>query len=343
MADKPQKYIIRRLDPSDFALWDHFVFETEQGTLFHTSLWAGLIRQTFQRSFEIWAVFKKDEIKGGLLFFPKKIAGIPAITQAPVTNYQGILVRSSISPKSSTIITENHDVKNLILKELKSKYNFIEFSLSTGDTDVRPYLWTGFSAEPVYTYTFPIIEPQKLQAQFSKNLRTCLNSPKRNEFIIHPSDDSQPLVKFVELSYQHHHTRPPVSGNLLLRHLTGIIQSQTGKLFYLHHHERLAAGLFVLHDERRVYAYFAGMDEMYRDIQYTKFLPAAVLEMPEFQGKIFDFLGANTPAFEPYKRSFGGELKLYFKVSYQRNRFIKLLSQLRKKQHLLKRRIKATV
>ena len=100
-----------------------------------------------------------------------------------------------------------------------------------------------------------------------------------------------------------------------------------------------AAALFVLFDNNRVYALFSGIDFKYRDEQYTEYLHAAVLQEPEYQGKMFDFLGANTADFEQFKRSFGGELRQSFRVVYYKNTTTRFLLKLREKQHLLARRI----
>jgi hypothetical protein len=338
MAIQPQTYQVRKLDPSEYALWDHFVYSTPSGTLFHTALWAELIHRTFNRPFEIQSVFRKDEMVGGILFFPQKSLGFSVISYPPVTAYQGILVRQPITPKLSTAITEYHEICGMLINRLKADYHFIQIPLSPGIVDARPFQWAGFYAEPFYTYSIPITEPEKLKEQFSKNLRTYLNSPLQNEFVIKSSDDAKPLINYVAMSYRHHGSRPPVSEQLLLRHLSSTLQSGVGRLLYLYHQGIMAAGLFILYNEHTVYAYFSGMDEKSRESQYIKFLTMSVLETPEFIGKKFDFLGANTPGFEPYKRSFGGELQLYFKVTYHRNRFVQVLSFLRKQQHLLQRK-----
>ena len=102
--------------------------------------------------------------------------------------------------------------------------------------------------------------------------------------------------------------------------------------------EKPAAALFVLYDQNRVYALFSGIDMNYRNAQYTEYLHAAVLQKPEYQGKMFDFLGANTRDFEQFKRSFGGQLQQGFRVVYYKNYITRLLLILREQQHLLSRR-----
>ena len=112
-----------------------------------------------------------------------------------------------------------------------------------------------------------------------------------------------------------------------------------GRLYYLMVDENPAAALFVLYDQNRVYALFSGIDLNYRNEQYTEYLHATVLQEAEFQGKMFDFLGANTPDFEQFKRSFGGQLQQGFRVIYYKNFTTRVLLKLREQHHLISRRM----
>lgn len=338
MTDNQQKYSVRKLHPGEYNLWDRFIFTTNSGTIFHSTHWAEIIHTVFGRPFNILAVFKNDEINGGILYWPKNVLKIKSLTNVPVTPYQGILYKTS-SLKSSGMIAEYHKITNLLLDELQKTYTYVDIPLSNGITDVRPYLWKNFTVEPSYTYIFNLIEFDQLKNQFSQALRRKINVSLKENLSVVQSDEITLLVKFVVESYKYHKTTPPVAEAALQKLFEIILQQNIGRLFYLNSEDKTIAGIIVLSDQKKVYALFAGIDKKYRNSHFTEYLYADLMQRPEFKGKQFDFLGANTQTFEQFKRSFGGELDVYFNVSYYKNSYVKFLSGIRKRQHILKRSI----
>ena len=118
-----------------------------------------------------------------------------------------------------------------------------------------------------------------------------------------------------------------------------MINNNLGRIYYLSSEGEFVCGLVILLDKKNVYALFSGINAKYRESQYTQYLHASIMLLPEFQGKTFDFLGANTQQFEQFKRSFGGELHTFFHVTYYKNPIIRNIHSLRSFQHLFIRKI----
>lgn len=339
MTDKSGKYRVQKLESADYAQWDQFVSTHSSATIFHTTTWAKIIETVFNRKFKILAIYKNDTLKGGLLHFPKNNLGIKSIPRVPITAYQGILLQPpESSEKTSSVTAKEHELTNLILDELIQQYNYIDLTLCPNVIDMRPYKWHKFSAEPIYTYTFKITDYDELSRQFNKSLRRKIKiSLNKNPEIV-VSEETDKFIKFVADSYQYHKLKPPIPSDKMDQLVRLCIENGIGKLFYLVIDKRLVAALFRLVDQHRVYGLFSGTDSNFRDQQFIKYLHALVLQQPDFQGKIFDFLGANTPDLEPFKRSFGGDLSQSFRVIYYKNPATRLLLKIREKQHLLARR-----
>jgi len=337
MANKPEKYELLYLDPGEYPLWDRFVYESPLGTIFHTTSWGNVVEKTFKRPFKILTVKMNNSIQAGILCFPKESLGIRSITQIAATTYQGILFKSSASEKASHSRAQVHDVFSLILPKLKSDFQFIEVPLPPGTDDVRPYLWQGFMATPQYTYRFRIDPFDELSKNFSQSLRRKINVSLKKENHVSTSEDPLPLSHFIFDSYLHHQLAPPLSREQLIQMLSICIEMNMGTLFYLYLDDQPIAGLFILHDQKCVYALFSGIHNQYRNQSYTEYLHAVALQIPDHNQKVFDFLGANTIHFEQFKRSFGGSLDLYFRVRYVKNRAIEQMSIIRRLQHHLAR------
>ena len=337
MNDKSGKYRIQKLESADYAQWDQFVSAHPYATIFHTTTWARIIEAVFSRKFEIATVYRNNILKGGLLYFSKSNMGIQSIPRVPVTTYQGLLLQPPESEKSSSASAEEHDCTNLILDDICQRYNYIDLTLSPNVTDMRPYKWHKFNAEPVYTYTFPITDFDEMSKQFSQSLRRKIKSSSKENHKIVCAENTDKFIQFVNDSYHYHKSKPPVPPDKIDQLAQLCIEHNIGRLYYLLVDNNPVAALFVLFDQNRVYALFSGMDLNQRTQQFTEYLHVLVLQQPEFIGKMFDFLGANTSDFEQFKRSFGGNLSQGFRVTYSKNFAIRMLIKIREKQHLLAR------
>ena len=327
------------MNSAEFAQWDQFVSQHPYATLFHTTTWGGIIESVFNRKFEIIVIKINDAIKGGLLYFPKSMLKTHAIPLVPITAYQGLLLQPPESKKASSASAEEHELTNLILDDICQRYSYVDLTLNSEITDMRPYQWRHFKTNPIYTYTFIISDYQELSKQFSQSLRRKINLSSKGNHSIIASSEPDKLITFVSDSYRHHKLKPPVQPVKIDQLVRQCIKKDLGRLYYLMIDETPAAALFILYDRNHVYALFSGIDLNYRNEQYTEYLHAAVLQEPEFQGKMFDFLGANTPDFEQFKRSFGGNLQQSFRVVYYKNFATRFLLKLREQQHLLSRRM----
>lgn len=339
MTNKIGKYRIQSLTSAEHALWDQFVSQHPYATLFHTTAWAKIIKSVFNRNFEIIVILKNNSIRGGLLYFPKSMLHFHVIPLVPITAYQGLLLQPSESKKVSSVSAEEHELTNLILDDICQRHSYINLTLGSEISDMRPYKWYNFKVDPVYTYTFKISDYQELSKQFSQSLRRKINVSSKDNHTIITSIKTDKLITFVTDSYKYHKLKPPVSADKIDLLIHQCIEKNLGRLYYLIIDGNPAASLFILYDQKRVYALFSGIDISYRNEQYTEYLHTAVLQEPEYQGKLFDFLGANTPEFEQFKRSFGGNLQQSFRVVYYKNIVTRFLLKFREQQHLLSRRL----
>ena len=333
-----QKLNIKNIGPKDFELWDQFVYSTNSGTIFHTSRWGQVISNLVGRPFQIWAAFEDENICGGILFWSKKNLNIISIPSVPATPYQGILTRTIKSKRSSSVISDQHKITSALINVIKKEYQFISIPLSLGISDTRPYQWEDFEVSPVYTYTFDIKPIEELEFQFNRTLRQNIRTAKKDGFYIESSTDVNPLTDFITISYKQHGKLPPISKHKLGPFFNDILKKELGKVFYLKQNNETIAGLLALNDSKSVYALFMGIDKQHRNQNQNKYIYASIMEMEEFQGKSFDFLGANEKDFETLKRSFGGKLETIYRVNYYRNIWIKVLANLRTRQHLFQRK-----
>lgn len=329
---------IRPLDPGEYALWDRFVLQAPQGSLYFSTAWAEILKTVTGRDFRILVSIANETIRSGILYWPKKAGGIRAITQAALTPYQGILLTADSSQKPSSMAAARHEISGQILAYLQNHFDYIDFTLPPGNDDIRPYLWRGFKEETRYTYRFPILPADDLSKQYSQALRRKIKKYRKEGLRLEESNKLQPLVDFIFESYGLHGIKPPLPRPQMEQVFGAMLKQKLGRIFYLFQDKIPGAGILVGLDEGHLFSFFAGMSAPFRAQFDSEYLYSEILSLPEFEGRTFDFLGANTPEFEQFKRSFGGALHSSYRLIYQKNIWIKALSALRRKQHLLNRK-----
>lgn len=326
---------------ADYPKWDAFVEESQQGCLFHTSKWAAIIETVFKRKFEILVLEKKEAIQAGILFWPKEHLFFRSITNIPNTSYQGPLFVQNESKKLSTINAQHEKYSSELIQFLQEKYALIDIPLSPAIFDCRPFQWYGFNVNNKYTYRFPILEMAEMEKQFSQDLRRKLKDADSNYNDFKVSTDTTELISFVNESYKQHSMTPAINNIQLIEFLDLCIKENVGKIFYHYYEGKAVAGIFLLSDNKNVYALFSGIDKNYRSKINSELLHLHVLNQEIFKEKTFDFLGANTKDLEQFKRSFGGDLTPYFTVTYTKNNLVKVMLSARSKYHVWLRRLKS--
>ena len=334
---KNSQYIIRELGASERGAWNEFV-RTANGLLFHLTSWADTIKNVFKRPYKITVLLKNEIIVSGILYWPKE-GSIPAITNAPLTYYQGILHSVPANKKRSSINADIQTRTDMLLDYLCEKYAFIDIPLSRNTADTRNYKWKNFSIKPLHTYLINLTSDEQILAGFNQSLRRKINVSKKQNLSVVASDDTAQMTHLIMDSYKYHQTTPPVSGDKIEHFLQEIIKHNIGRIYFLEKEGEYLCGLVVLWDEKNLFALFSGINANYRDSQYSQFLHASVLLLPKFRGKTFDFLGANTQQFEQFKRGFGGELHTFYYATYYKNFLVRSLHRFRTFQHLSSRKI----
>lgn len=337
-ASSEKKFEIQILNRSRFELWDRFVNEAPGGTLFHSTRWASIIQPIFARDFRILVLFKQQELQAGFLFWPAKTLGFSMITRAPLTPYQGFLFKASKKERSSGSIAQIQEWSSLLIAHLKEEFDYIDLVTVSEQQDIRPYIWQEFSAQPKFTYTFPLLPFDQLEKQFSQSLRRKIKNRSAG-LEVEETQETDKLLQFVLDSYRYHGLEPSVPEKNLKKVFSALAAEDWAHVFYLKKDGVERAALLLLEDNRNVFALFAGVDTEARKEFYTEYLYTQCMKDSRFSGKKFDFLGANTKDFEQFKRSFGGDLQVYFELNYTRGKVLSSLSKLRKKQTMLKRRM----
>ncbi len=326
MHDQSSKYTLRQLQPGEETLWNDFIEENNL-PLFFGLKWARIIQTLTGRPYKILLIEKNEVVQGGLLYWPHKRFGLHALTPVPFTPYTGPVLKQESAEKNSTRIAFNSQCHELLARHLLQRFDFIRITTHPQLSDIRPYLWSGFEAFPFYTYRLPL--DGNAETRYNNTLKRQIRTAEKEGLSVETSGECEPIADFVEQSYRAHGFNPPLPKKDVLRLTEAVLREETGRLFYVYTAggERIG-GVLLTEDRNTVYYTLSGIKRAYKHVQPMAFLLHSVFGDERLRHKEFDFIGANTPALEQFKRGFGGSLIPYYGLSRYRSGFVRKIVQI---------------
>lgn len=328
---------IQYLTKKDFPLWDEFVNNSQQGTFFCTIAWLQILEEIYQRHLKIIICRRNHKIIAGIPFFENRKLFWKLITPVFLFPCDGPLFNLDYDSKPQKIIADQIKYLEKLLLHLKNEYKIIQLKTHYSLNDLRVFTWNDFRVEPEHTYICRIENEQTILKRFNQSLRKKIQKSKNKNFEITLSDNVDLFIGLYLHSYKRHGKIPPISSKILLLLLQQIIRLNNVKLYFVKMENQYLAGRIVVEDKETIYDLLAGSTD--DSGLASSFLVAEI--MKKYAGKFlyFDFMGADHPEIEKFKRAFGGELVHRFKVENIHGIFLNLLLRMRKKNELSRREL----
>jgi len=313
MAESNTSLEIIEIEKSNSTLWNTFVNNSPQGTFFHTTTWADILSNTFGRSYNIVICMRNEQPVGGMIFFAHQKLIWKMITPTAFFPYCAPIFYHPVDEKSQKTIHNQLKITASFENYLRNNYDYWILDISSASKDVRSYLWKGATVEPRYSYVVPLGKKEEIFNNFNQSIRKKLKQAENQKAAIIESTDTKLLIGLISRSYRRHGMKPIVSEDYLTSFCREIITLDQVKLYYLELNGKITSGRIIILDERTAYDVLAGSDD--QTGCGSAFLVASILE--KFAGTIeyFDFLGADHPQIEQFKRGFGGELTQGFRIT----------------------------
>ena len=257
------------------AQWDEFIITSPQYSIFSTTRWCEL----FDDTYEAYGCFKGDEMVGGIIGFRKDtfISG-----GYPITPFQGVAVKKC--DKYTTQMSLQCEVSKALIEHLKRGQIVNHYSF----TDIRPFLWAGWTPLVKYSYilTMDELAGNRMEKDTRNLVRKHLGAFERGN-----------IEKFYELYTETFHRKEmevPVSKEWMLKFYDE---------FNPHVFTTDESGVVILDDVNISYYLFGASTSPNKSF-------SLMWDAFNHCGKI-DMTGANVPEISHYKRGFGGELRCY--------------------------------
>ena len=316
----------RYLQPEEYHLWDSFVDESRDGTIFHKTLWLKPISAWQNLNFSIAACFKGGKIVGGMAFtWKKKFGRIPVIQMPLKTPVFGPVISQSETKYQSKIERQVQATVQEISGFLMTKYQLFHAQFPPTVTDVRPYAWAGFNTAIHYTYRTQFNKdfnlPSIVESDINRRIKKASQLP-----YIHIVDNSKHYIGQAWDLEQKSFKRQKFQLDVNLRNkfttlVQDLVRTNTAQVHTIDHDGKSVASIIMISDRAKKASYYwmAGADKDYLSTGLNQLLLIQVIQKyKDADFESIDLVGADTESIARYKSTFNLPLIPMYSVSKSR-------------------------
>ena len=308
----------------DLGLWDSFVDDSQQGTIFSKSYFI----KSFTNNCRYFFVKKGDEIVGGANILlsedHKPLRNIPFMQYV-----NSILYKDNSHLLHHKRIGEEFKITELIINEILSIYRNHLIINTPYFKDLRPFQWYNYNTPKMgtfinivnYTGIINLDIPFKdLLSNYRSDRRTDLKKYSNN-YIIQESSDFSLLNELHKQTFKRQGIARSKNEEHLLKIITkNALKNNYGRLSICYYENVPASASFLLIDKKRSYHLFGANNPEYRQQRlYSKIITENIVFTKKLGLKEFDFVGINSPQRGNFKISFNADILPYFSSSIELN------------------------
>lgn len=313
---------------NDLNLWDDFVDQSKEGSVFCLSLYL----ENFGGQYQLYLVRKGNQIKAGVICI---VENNLELSINDLVIYSGIIFEHNQEQKKTKSLLERFELSEYIIKTLDTIYQKIEMVMAPQVDDIRPFLWHNyhskekkdqFTVDIRYTSYLDISSlnfvEDDMQSDLFKNLETLRqrNIRQANNENSYTNVDNQTEVfinYYAQLMQSQGSTQDQKKLDDMLNLINTLIENNLAKMYisYNHNHEIMYITVFAWDQHRAYYLFGAPNPDAKERYKGTVSFWDAFCDLSKNGIKEIDMEGVNSPLRGWFKLSFGGELKTYFRVS----------------------------
>ena len=316
----PNKITIRFLSDNEFHLWDSFVDECEQGTIFNKTYWLKNILSYKNIKLRILAGFdNNDKIITGFAFGYKLKFGIFKIIEPPpITPYNSILIKERNSKNRSKNESYNFKIANEFIQFLNKKFHYIKITLSPEYFDIRPFIWNNYKERVLFTYSSELVKVTSIFENFDSDIKRRIKKAQQLPYNIKTDETENNINAFYQLqklSFNKQVHAFKLSKDQFLNFMQILFFEKKGKIYTVYLENTPVASCVLIFDKSNAYYWLAGSDPKHLNTGLNQLLFQEMLvDLSKNEIKTFDFLGANTKTIAKYKSTYNFKLAPYYSV-----------------------------
>jgi hypothetical protein len=312
---------------SDDAVWDEFVGDSLQGSIFCYTGFLQALEETFERYF----VVEDNQPVVGTVLLTRDGSPLPA--PYPFTCYQGVMFSKAVEEMPiHRRVPAKLKLLDYLLGELSNRYRCLSFCLHHEFSDLRSFLWFNyhepakgrFAVDLRYTGLLNLCElgtREEYLGQVRELRRREYSRAVREGVSVENSDDVDLLDWLHELTFKRQSITRSSDEVRLLRSISrNALNAKFGKLLVARCSTGEAASAYLcLFDRKCAYYLFGANHPELRKTAASSYLMFHAIDLFKNEGiQYFDFVGINSPNRGDFKISFNAEPKPYCVVNWMK-------------------------
>ncbi|MBI4871444.1 MAG: GNAT family N-acetyltransferase [Candidatus Riflebacteria bacterium] len=299
-------------DEVDCRDWDELVDSCPRGTLFSRSSWLDAVRDAAGCTIRVLCVRKGPLLVAGAAFVEKARGPIRVAGSLPFTAYGGVMSRPFDGQEAPGTAETADDVLATLTKGLLRRYLRVELVHSPPWADSRPFLRTGWTVVPRYTYRVRLADRDAIWQGFESRTRTSIRAVQSLGFELRIGRELASFWPLFEQVYQRQGLHVPCSETFVRTVFDRLQERGSAVVASLETSSgRAAAAVILLTHRRELSAWLIGAEHKKDASGLQALLLWRVMERFADRYDSLDFLGCNLPRQALFKRGFGGSLVPY--------------------------------
>lgn len=312
--------------------WDKLVNQSLNGTAFSKSAYL----KASGANYKLYFCYKQKELRGALVLIEDE-TGTKVILDGLVI-YSGIIYNKPTNRQNrSQQLSEQFQMQEFIASKLHCLYDSVQVTLHPSIVDIRPFLWVNYgTALPKYTseirYTSYVdiadfknaqnLEDISIYIEASSSRRQQIRYAIKKNYKTISTDNVEQLTEFyrktmyrqgIDITKEYLFRIQKLALNLIANNMAKLYASFDGD-------GQMSSMALFCWDSKRAYYLIGASDPDKRDGHSgTNVLWEAFYDLSNLGVKEVDLEGVNSPHRGWFKLSFGGDIKPYYKINYNKS------------------------
>lgn len=314
--------------------WDAFVSRTPQRNVFSRSSWIRSISDVTGLSCESVTCLRGNEVVGVCPLFSRRRKTGQDLVIPPLTQYTTPCLLSPSVIEKHRIEQQTLAVTKALVDYIESRYERAAMVLHPKLTDIRSFLWNGWTSRVRYTYLLDLENMSEVEHRLSRDIPRQIRKAEKAGFYVKQISQFEEFSSMWESSHERQSATIPMSGENLTKLLCTLVQRGLKIELHLAYDSTgsPAAGTIFLLDEDEAFYWLGGAYPSYLQSGVNQLLFWNALgHLHQIGTKTVDFVGGDHPTIARYKSTFGGDLTPHFmvaKICSLKTRGIDLLRQI---------------
>ncbi len=294
---------------SELILWNEFVDNSPQGSIFSKSWYL----EALHVNFKILVVLKNDRIIAGIILAKNQLN---TWSNPLLDKYLGVLFKEKQLGVSQKVLSEQFKALDILVSEL-TKYKSFDYYFHPNFQNWAAFYWKGFTQQTRYTYRVDLsISIDNIKKSFHGNLRNDLKNALNNEIVIKQNVDFNSFYDIINKTFLRQGSKSPYSQQWLKQFIDEIKEKRCFVSFGAYNKlGELISVCGLVFDNKSAYFILNGID-IEKQVRGANALMIvdAIKHSQNKEINYFDFEGSMLPGVEQFYRRFGGELVPYYRI-----------------------------